>query len=99
MEGITLVLINTVGAGIGILVAGPLFDCKVPPVKAFAAGAVSGVLYLIPTVGFAASLAGLIYLVGIWGTGEWQGALFTSLIARGVVLIVALLFGFTIGAA
>ena len=96
MDGFQLVLIVTLGAGIGVLIAGPFFGCKVPPVQAFAAGAISGLCYLIPTVGAVASLAALIYFVGIWGTGDWMDAAYTALVARLATVPVMLLFGFAV---
>ncbi len=96
MEEFQLVLTVTIGSGIGVILAGPLFGCKVPPAKAFAAAAISGVCYLIPTLGAVASLLALIYFVGIWGTGDWMDAVYTSFIARLAAVPVMLLFGFAV---
>ena len=93
MDGLTLVIAHTVGGGIGVLLAGPFFDCKLHPAKAFAAAGLSGLLYLVPTAGAVLSLMTLIFLVGIWSTGDWDDALYTSLIARGAVFAVGLLLG------
>ena len=96
MDGFQLVLIVTLGSGIGVLVAGPLFGCKVPPAKAFAAALISGLCYLIPTVGAVASLIALIYFVGIWGTGEWMDAAYTAFVARLVTVPVMMLFNYSV---
>ena len=93
MDGYQIVVISTIGGVLGILIAGPFFDCKVPPVKAFAAALISGLCYMIPSpVGAILSLMVLIYLVGLWGTGDWMDAAYTSFVARGVMLPVALMF-------
>ena len=103
MEGITLAVVHTVGGGIGLLIAGPIFGCRVHPVTAFVAAAISGVVYWllesIPGVGGAASLLVFVLIVGYWGTGDWQDALLTCLVARGVVLIVGLYWTLGPGAA
>ena len=96
MDGFQLVLIVTLGSGLGVIVAGPLFGCKVPPAMAFAAAAISGLCYLIPTVGAVASLAALIYFVGLWGTGEWMDAVYTSFVARLATVPVMLLFNYSV---
>lgn len=96
MDELRLVLIVALGSGIGVLVAGPLFGCKVPAAKAFAAAAISGLCYLIPTVGAVASLMALIYFVGLWGTGEWMDAAYTAFLARLATVPVLLLFNYTV---
>ncbi len=96
MDGFQIVLIMTIGGVLGILIAGPFFDCKVPPVKAVAAAAISAMFYMVPTAGAILSLAALIYLVGLWGTGDWMDAAYTSFVARLVMVPVALMFDFTI---
>ncbi len=92
MDGMALVIVHTIGAGVGILLAGPFFGCRLHPAKAFAAAGLASLLYVVPTVGFALSLVALVWLVGIWGTGDWDDALYTALISRGGVLIVAMLW-------
>ena len=91
MDGFEIVVISTIGGVLGILIAGPFFDCKVPPAKAFAAAAISGLCYMIPTLGAVISLLVLIYLVGLWGTGDWMDAAYTSFVARLVMVPVALM--------
>ena len=58
MDGYQIIVMSTIGGFLGIVIAGPFFDCKVPPVKAFAAAAISGLCYAIPTVGAIVSLLG-----------------------------------------
>ena len=91
MDGYQIIVMSTIGGFLGIVIAGPFFDCKVPPVKAFAAAAISGLCYAIPTVGAIVSLLVLIYLVGLWGTGDWMDAVYTAFVARMVMLPVALM--------
>jgi hypothetical protein len=94
LNGTTLILVHTIAGGVGLLIAGRMFGCRLHPAKAFIAAALSGAVYAllapIPGAGGTVSLVVLVLLVGFWGTGDWTDAVLTTLIARGVVLIGAL---------
>lgn len=92
MEGIALVIVHTLGGGIGAWIAGRIFGCHLNVFVAFAIAGVAGICYLIPTIGFAVSLLVMITLIRQFSEGDWMEATFTTLIARGIVLAVALVW-------
>lgn len=92
MEGATLVVTHALGGGIGAWIAGRIFGCRLNVFVAFAIATAAGIVYLIPTVGFAVSLVVMVALIRQFSEGDWMEAIFTTLIARGVVLAAALLW-------
>lgn len=95
-ETIAAILIHTIGGGAGVLIAGRIFGCILTPGKAIAAATISALVYAFltvqPGIGGVISFAVLLGLVGLWGTGDWMDAFLTSSIAKGIVLIVTLLW-------
>ena len=88
------ILLHVFGTGVGLLIAGPIFGCKMHPAKAFAAAAVGALFYYFLGMGIGGPVSFLVIVILArqWGTGDWQEAFLTTIIARGVLLIVLLLW-------
>ena len=93
-----IVSIYTVGAGLGAWLGGRLFGCKLNPGIAVAIAFIASLAYLTPTVG--APFAFAVMVVGIRQFsegGDWLEAVYSTVVANGCALILALLWNFTSG--
>ena len=93
-DWLLFILLHVGGTGVGLLIAGAIFGCKMHPVKAFVVAAIGAVAYALlpPMVGGPVSFFIIVVMARQWGTGDWLEAFLTTSIARGILLIVLLFY-------